>query len=132
MTDERADVVPVVAPPRDGRATWGEIRTTTGILRSMESWLAALILGLAGLGLLVSGVNEGSWPSVVSGGLFVLAAVLARRGARAFQRRSATIVHVDRPSFLVNRARDYLPEIRALAGALAAVAAAVVLMALTS
>lgn len=132
MTDERADVVPVVAPPRDGRATWGEIRTTTGILRSMESWLAALILGLAGLGLLVSGVNEGSWPALVSGGLFVVAAVLARRATRAFQRRSASIVDVDRPSFLVNRPRDYLPEIAALAGALAAVVAAVALMALTA
>lgn len=132
MTDERAVVVPPAAPTRDARVTWGEIRTTTGILRSMESWLAALILGLAGLGLLVSGVREGSWPSVVSGGLFVVAAVLARRATRAFQRRSASIVDVDRPSFLVNQARDYLPEIRALAGALATVAAAVVLMALTA
>lgn len=116
----------------EGRATWGEIRSTSATLRGIEAWLALLILGLAGIGLVVSGVSEGQVPWVVSGALLITAGVLGRRAVRAFRTRGDAIAHLDQPSFTVNRPRDYLPEIRALLLALGAVAGAVVIMAVTS
>ena len=109
-------------------ATWGEMRSTSTALRGIQTGLVVAMFTLVGIALLVAGVAEAQGPAVAAGVLFLVAAALSLRATRAYRRRARAIADVDRPSFEVNRPRDYLPEIRALLGAIGAVVAAALLL----
>ncbi len=111
---------------------WGASREASASLRGVESWLVMAIFTLVGVALLAASLTERRWPAAVAGVCFIASGLLARRAARAHRRRTDAISDVDAPSFLVNRPRDYLPEIRSLLGAIGLVAVAAATMALTA